>query len=76
MTLQALKAQCAVGTHWPGQYERGYWQPPRWLLHDTATLTVYTKRVYMIDGGWYRANIDNKFDGGGNHGAYPEYTAR
>jgi len=64
-----LPAQC-VAYEEPFKDERGFWQPPRWKSHDFTCRGV-TKHFYYIDGGWYRANIDNNFDGGGNHGAYP-----
>lgn len=70
LDFAGLPAQC-VSYDPPFKDERGYWQPPRWLWHDLER-DGFIKHVYMIDGGWYRVNVDNNFDGGGNHGAYPE----
>lgn len=67
-----LPADCLAFEE-PFKDDRGYWQPPRVFWKDIIRDGV-TKHLYWICGMWFRTNIDNNFDGGGNHNAYPEIS--
>ena len=65
-----LPAQCFTFED-AAKDERGYWQPPRYHWYDISRDGV-TKHIYLIDGFWFRNNVQIDFSEGGNHMAYTE----